>query len=88
MLACQWVYLDVGNYIHKNQKINENNIYQNWINNYGNPNYDKKVESYKNTCDYHANLNQDKKDNMKKIFIQCMQYEYDLFNEVYESFSK
>ena len=23
---------------------------------------------------------------MKKIFIQCMQYEYDFFNEVYEFF--
>ena len=69
MLACYWVYFDVGNYIHEKQKTNDNNIYQNWINNYGNPNYGKKVESYKNICDYYSNLNPDKIDKMKKIFI-------------------
>ena len=88
MLACYWVYFDVGNYIHDNQIKNKDNKYQNWIDNYGNPNYGKKVESYKNICDYYANLNPDKKDNMKKIFIQCVQYEYDFFDEVYQAFSK
>ena len=87
MLACYWVYFDVGNYIHDNQNKNKDNKYQNWIDNYGNPNYGKKVESYKNICDYYANLNPDKKDNMKKIFIQCVQYEYDFFDEVYKAFS-
>jgi len=55
MLACYWVYFDVGNYIHDNQIKNKDNKYQNWIDNYGNPNYGKKVECYKNICDYYAN---------------------------------
>ena len=88
MLACYWVYFDVGNYIKENQKLNNDNKYQDWINNYGNPNYGIKVESYKNICDYYSNLKPALKDKMKKIFIQCAQYEYDFFNEVYESISK
>ena len=88
MLACYWVYFDVGNYIKENLKLNNDNKYQDWINNYGNPNYGIKVESYKNICDYYSNLKPDVKDKMKKIFIQCAQYEYDFFNEVYESISK
>ena len=54
MLACYWIYFDVGNYIHENQiknKDNKENKYQSWINNYGNPNYGKKVECYRNICD-------------------------------------
>ena len=89
MLACYWVYFEVGNYIHDNQlKDNKNNKYQSWIDNYGNPNYGKKVNYYKSICDYYANLAPEKKDKMKKIFIQCVQYEYDFFNEVYESYLK
>ena len=88
MLACYWVYFDVGNYIHDNQIKNKDNKYQNWIDNYGNPNYGKKVECYKNICDYYANLDPSKKENMKNIFLQCVQYEYDFFNEVYETISK
>ena len=89
MLACYWVYFEIGNYIHENQdKNNKNNKYQSWIDNYGNPNYGKKVNDYKNICDYYANLEPDKKEKMKKIFIQCVQYEYDFFNEVYELKSK
>ena len=67
MLACYWIYFDVGNYINKNKNNNKDNKYQNWIDNYGNPNYGKKVESYKNICDYYANLNPIKKESMKKI---------------------
>ena len=85
MLACYWVYFDVGNYIHDNQIKNKDNKYQNWIDNYGNPNYGKKVECYKNICDYYANLDPSKKESMKNIFLQCAQYEYDFFNEVYET---
>lgn len=85
MLACYWVYFEVGNYIHKNQHNNKENKYQFWIDNYGNPNYGKKVNCYKNICDYYANLAPDKKSEMKKIFIQCVQFEYEFFNEVYES---
>ena len=86
MLACYWIYFDVGNYIHDNQPKNiKENKYQYWIDNYGNPNYGKKVDCYKSICDYYANLNPDKKEEMKKIFIQCAQYEYEFFNEVYES---
>ena len=88
MLACYWVYFDVGNYIHDNQIKNKDNKYQNWIDNYGNPNYGKKVECYKNICDYYANLDPSKKESMKNIFLQCVQYEYDFFNEVYETISK
>ena len=88
MLACYWVYFDVGNYIHDNQIKNKDNKYQNWIDNYGNPNYGKKVECYKNICDYYANLDPSKKESMKNIFLQCAQYEYDFFNEVYETISK
>ena len=88
MLACYWVYFDVGNYIHDNQIKNKDNKYQNWIDNYGNPNYGKKVEYYKNICDYYANLDPSKKESMKNIFLQCAQYEYDFFNEVYETISK
>ena len=89
MLACYWVYFELGNYIHKNQdKDNKNNKYQTWIDNYGNPNYGKKVNDYKNICDYYANLVPNKKEEMKKIFIQCVQYEYDFFNEAYELNSK
>ena len=84
MLACYWVYFEVGKYIHENQQKN-NNKYQSWIDNYRNPNYGKKVNCYKNICDYYANLDPDKKEKMKKIFIQCVQYEYDFFNEAYES---
>ena len=84
MLACYWVYFDIGNYICENQKLNNNNKYQDWINNYKNPNYGKKVEFYKNIYDYYANLNPDKIEKMKKIFIQCVQYEYDFFDEVYK----
>lgn len=85
MLACYWVYFEVGNYIHNNQHNNKENKYQSWIDNYGNPNYGKKVNCYKNICDYYANLAPDKKSEMKKIFIQCVQFEYEFFNEVYES---
>ena len=86
MLACYWVYFEIGNYIHENQdKNNKNNKYQSWIDNYGNPNYGKKVNDYKNICDYYANLVPNKKEEMKKIFIQCVQYEYEFFNEAYES---
>ena len=85
MLACYWVYFDVGNYIHDNQIKNKDNKYQNWIDNYGNPNYGKKVECYKNICDYYANLDPSKKESMKNIFRQCAQYEYDFFNEIYET---
>jgi thiaminase/transcriptional activator TenA len=88
MLACYWVYFDVGNYIHDNQIKNKDNKYQNWIDNYGNPNYGKKVECYKNICDYYANLDPSKKESMKNIFLQCAQYEYDFFNEVYETICK
>ena len=88
MLACYWVYFDVGNQIHDNQIKNKDNKYQNWIDNYGNPNYGKKVECYKNICDYYANLDPSKKESMKNIFLQCAQYEYDFFNEVYETISK
>ena len=88
MLACYWVYFDVGNYIHDNQIKNKDNKYQNWIDNYDNPNYGKKVECYKNICDYYANLDPSKKESMKNIFLQCAQYEYDFFNEVYETISK
>ena len=88
MLACYWVYFDVGNYIHDNQIKNKDNKYQNWIDNYGNPNYGKKVEYYKNICDYYANLDPSKKESMKNIFLQCVKYEYDFFNEVYETISK
>ena len=89
MLACYWIYFDVGNYIHDNQKKdNKDNKYQSWIDNYGNPNYGKKVNSYKNICDYYANLNPDKKENMKKIFIQCAKYEYDFFDEAYKSINQ
>ena len=89
MLACYWVYFEVGNYIHDNQRKDiKNNKYQFWIDNYGNPNYGQKVNCYKNICDYYANLNQDKKEEMKKIFIKCAQYEYDFFNEVYELYIK
>ena len=88
MLACYWVYFDVGNYIHDNQIKNKDNKYQNWIDNYGNPNYGKKVECYKNICDYYANLDPSKKESMKNIFLQCVQYEYDFFNEVYETICK
>ena len=88
MLACYWVYFDIGNYIHDNQIKNKDNKYQNWIDNYGNPNYGKKVECYKNICDYYANLDPSKKESMKNIFLQCVQYEYDFFNEVYETISK
>ena len=43
MLACYWVYFEIGNYIHENQdKNNKNNKYQSWIDNYGNPNYGKR----------------------------------------------
>ena len=83
MLACYWVYFDVGNYIHDNQIKNKDNKYQNWIDNYG-----KKVECYKNICDYYANLDPSKKESMKNIFLQCVQYEYDFFNEVYETICK
>ena len=86
MLACYWVYFDVGNYIHDNQQKDlKDNKYQFWIDNYGNPNYGNKVNCYKNICDYYANLNPEKKEKKKKIFIQCVQYEYEFFNEVYES---
>ena len=89
MLACYWVYYEVGNYIHQNQsKESKNNRYQSWIDNYGNPNYGKKVNDYKSICDYYASLEPTKKESMKKIFIQCVQYEYDFFNEAYESNSK
>ena len=88
MLARYWVYFDIGNYIHDNQIKNKDNKYQNWIDNYGNPNYGKKVECYKNICDYYANLDPSKKESMKNIFLQCVQYEYDFFNEVYETISK
>ena len=88
MLACYWVYFDVGNYIHDNQIKNKDNKYQNWIDNYGNPNYGKKVECYKNICDYYANLDPSKKESMKNIFLQCVQYEYDFFNEVYGAVSE
>ena len=88
MLACYWVYFDVGNYIHDTQIKNKDNKYQNWIDNYGNPNYGKKVEYYKNICDYYANLDPSKKESMKNIFLQCAQYEYDFFNEVYETILK
>lgn len=89
MLACYWVYFDIGNYIHDNQRKDiKNNKYQFWIDNYGNPNYGKKVNCYKNICDYYAILNSDKKEEMKRIFIKCVQYEYDFFNEVYELYTK
>ena len=89
MLACYWVYYEVGNYIHQNQKKdNKYNKYQSWIDNYGNPNYGKKVNCYKNICDYYASLKPDKKEEMKKIFIQCVKYEYDFFEEAYDLNSK
>lgn len=88
MLACYWIYYEIGNYIRDNQIKTDNNIYQNWINNYGNPNYGKKVECYKNICDYYADLNNNKKENMGKIFLQCAKYEYDLFDECYKLYSK
>ena len=49
---------------------------------------EKEVECYKNICDYYANLDPSKKENMKNIFLQCVQYEYDFFNEVYETILK
>lgn len=89
MLACYWVYYEIGNYIsQKQKKINKHNKYQSWIDNYGNPNYGKKVNSYKNICDYYASLKSDKKEEMKKIFIQCVKYEYDFFEEAYDLNSK
>ena len=88
MLACYWIYYEVGIFIRDNQIKKENNKYQNWINNYGNPNYGKKVECYKNIYDYYANLNPEKKENMTKIFIQCAQYEYDFFDEPFETKKK
>ena len=89
MLACYWVYFEVGNYIHQNQsKEIKNNKYQSWINHYGNPNYGQKVNDYKSICDYYASLDPTKKESMKNIFIQCVKYEYEFFNEVYESNKK
>ena len=46
--------------------------------------YCKKANCYKNTYDYYANLKPDKKSEIKKIFILCVQYEYEFFNEVYK----
>ena len=78
MLTWFWIYYDVGNYIHDNQKKdNKVNKYQSWIDTYGNLDYGKKVDIYKNICDYYANLNPDKKEEMNNIYIKCAQYEYD-----------
>lgn len=83
LLPCFWVYQEVGKHI-KIKAAKQNNPYKEWINTYNSSDYENIVMKMINFVDkYASDRSRGTFDKMKLSFRQCMQMEYDFWEDSY-----
>jgi len=74
LLACYWVYDEIGRYMYINQ-IKGNNVYKIWMDDYSGP-PSKSLEIFLNICNHFAEKNNHISNKMIKIYRKAVQFEY------------
>ena len=82
LLACFWVYDEIGIYMYNNQ-IKGENIYKIWMDDYSNG-PSKSLSEYLKICNEFAEKNSDIGDKMIKTYRKAVQFEYDFWEDAWE----
>ncbi len=83
VLPCFKVYLEVGNYILKNQEP-ENNPYQEWINTYGDESFADTVKEAESICDQYAkNTTDEIREKMFEAYNYATKMEFLFWDSAY-----
>ena len=88
LIPCSLIYQKVGEYLKSIQKfpVNSNPSYQLWIDTYSSPQRRERVEQLLSTANKLVSVCSQKEiDILKDIFKKISQFEYDLWNESYQT---
>ena len=81
LLACFWVYDEIGRYMYANQ-IQGKNIYKIWMDDYANG-PSKSLEKYLKICNDIAEKNPNYDEKMIQTYRMAVQFEYDFWDDCF-----